>query len=109
MLYPFVDEKKLIEIFHNNMLDNEENKDMLLGLINNNYNKPFECVGTKEEVDYALKLAVEKYKKLPKLLKYYKDNLYNPNKTYNVENYFNTENFINEKFLKMMGYDTNEK
>ena len=109
MLYPFVNEKKLIEIFHNNMLDNEENKDMLLGLINNNYDKPFECVGTKEEVDYALKLAVEKYKKLPKLLKYYKDNLYNPNKTYNVENYFNTENFINEKFLKMMGYDTNEK
>lgn len=109
MLYPFVDEKKLIEIFHNNMLENIENKDMLIGLINDNFDKPFECVGTKEEIDYALKLSVEKYEKLPKLLQFYKETFYDSSKTYNIENYFNNENFINNKFLKMMGYDKNEK
>ena len=37
--------------------------------------KPFECVGTFEEVNYAVKKAIEKYGdlNLPYLLKYYKE------------------------------------
>ena len=109
MLYPFVEKEKLISIFSKDMLDVSEYKDMFLGLINDNYDKPFECVGTKEEINYVLSLAVKKEKNLPKLLKMYKDNYYDEKKTYNIENYFNNENFIEDKFLKMMGYDINEK
>ena len=109
MLYPFIPKQKLIEIFGKDMLDYEEYKQMFLGLISDNYDKPFECVGTKEEINYALSISIKKYKDLPLLLNYYKDNFYEENKNYNIEDYFNYENFINDKFLKMMGYDKNEK
>lgn len=109
MLYPFVDREKLIQIFHHDMLDDEKYKDTLLALISQDFDKPFECVGTKEEIDYALKLSIEKYSELPLLLKYYKENFYDSSKQYDVDNYFNNNNFINDKFLKMMGYDKDER
>ena len=109
MLYPFVDNNKLVEIFGKNMLDDDKYKDMLLGLMNDNYDKPFECVGTKDEVNYALSLGIKKEGELPSLLKYYKDNYYVDNLDSSIENYYNEENFIGAKFLKMMGYDKNER
>ncbi len=109
MLYPFVKEEDIINIFGKNMLDNMENKDLFLGLISPLYDKPFECVGTKEEINYALSLALKTKEHLPKLLQFYKDNYYDEKKTYNVENYFNSEHFINKHFLKLMGFDDNEK
>lgn len=109
MLYPFLDKKVLIDIFGKDMLNELKYKEIFLGLISDNYDKPFECVGTKEEINYALKLSIEKYTYLPELLKFYKDNFYDKNKEYFIEDYFNNENFINEKFLKMMGYDNFEK
>lgn len=109
MLYPFLDEDELLSIFGKNMLDDEKYKDIFMGLIENDYDKPFECVGTKEEINYALTLSVNSKEKLPFLLKYYKENYYNEKRKFNVESYFNDENFINKKFLNMMGYDLNEE
>lgn len=105
MLYPFIGSKGIKNIFGIDMLDNIKYKDILIGLISTQFDKPFECVGTKEEIDYALKLCVEKYDELPELLKFYKEIYYNENKIYNVETYFNNKNFINEKFLKLIGND----
>lgn len=109
MLYPFINQDKIKEVIGCDMLEDIKYKDILLGLISDNYDKPFECVGTKEEIDYALKLSIEKYDELPSLLKYYKENLYKENKIYDVENYFNENNFINDKFLKMVSRDKYEK
>ena len=109
MLYPFVEKGKLVSIFGKDMLDVIDYKDMFLGLINDNYDKPFECVGTKEEINYVLSLALKMGNDLPVLLKLYKEKYYDEKKIYNIENYFNNENFIDDKFLKMMGYDINEK
>ena len=109
MLYPFVNKDKLIEIFHSDMLDNIQYKDIFLGLINQDVDKPFECVGTRDEINYALGLAIQNNDNLPVLLRYYKDNYYNKDIKYNIENYYNSENFINKKFLRMMGYDQCEK
>ncbi len=103
MLYPFVEKEKLVSIFGKDMLDVIDYKDMFLGLINDNYDKPFECVGTKEEINYVLSLAIKKEHNLPILLKLYKDNYFDDTKLYNVENYYNNHNFIEDKFLKMMG------
>lgn len=108
MLYPFIGSEGIKSILGADMLDDIKYKDVLIGLISTQFDKPFECVGTKEEIDYALKLCIEKYEELPILLKFYKENYYNANKTYEVETYFNTENFINEKFLKLIGNDKNE-
>ncbi len=109
MLYPFISQEKLKEVIGCDMLEDMKYKDILLGLVSDNYDKPFECVGTKEEIDYALKLSIEKYDKLPALLEYYKNNLYKENKTYDVENYFNENNFINDEFLKLVSRDKDEK
>ena len=109
MLYPFVNKDKLIEIFHSDMLDNIQYKDIFLGLINQDVDKPFECVGTRDEINYALGLAIQNNDNLPVLLRYYKDNYYNKDIKYNIENYYNSENFINKKFLRMIGYDQCEK
>ena len=109
MLYPFLSDESLINIFSKNMLDDETYKDIFIGLISNDFDKPFECVGTKEEINYALTLGLSKAEKLPILLEYYKNNYYNKDRCYNIENYFNDENFIDKKFLNMMGYDLDEK
>jgi hypothetical protein len=70
--------------------------------------KPFECVGSKEEINYVLSLALRQKDDLPLLLKYYKDNLYNPNASYNVENYFNQNHYVPDIYLKLLE-DSNER
>lgn len=102
MLYPYIEEKELLKIFKTNMLDENKYKDMFIGLVSDNENKPFECVGTKEEINYALTLSLNKKDKLPYLLQYYKDNLYNKSKKYNIENYYNENNFIPKEYLERL-------
>ncbi len=109
MLYPHIGEDQIKEIFGKNMLDDEKYQDLLCSLIDEDEDKPFECVGTKEEIDYALKKSVEKQGHLPKLLAYYKEHFYDPKRQYHVEDYFNQEHLIEPKFLKMMGYEDNER
>lgn len=103
MLYPFINEEKLIDIFGNNMLDNKDNLDLFLSLICEDKNKPFECVGTKDEINYALTKSLEK-DNLPYLIKYYKENLYDSKRIYNIEKYFNKNNLIPKEYLERMGY-----
>lgn len=103
MLYPFISDEKLIAIFGNNMLDNKENLDLFLELVCDELNKPFECVGTKDEINYALSESLKK-DNLPYLLNYYKENLYDSKRSYNIENYFNKENFIPKEYLERIGY-----
>lgn len=108
MLYPFVDETKLKAIFHQNMLDDMSLKDLFMGLVADEVDKPFECVGSKEEINYVLSLALRQKDDVPLLLKYYKDNLYNPNASYNVENYFNQNHYVPDIYLKLLE-DSNER
>ena len=61
MLAPFVDEGILIEIFDKNIWEDEsllELWEMLSGIV---AQKPFECVGTIEEVQYAIYLVSNQY------------------------------------------------
>ena len=66
------------------MLDNIALKEIFDGLVYENINKPFECVGTKDEVNLCLNMIIRKHyegnKTLPALLKEYKllnDDAYN--------------------------------
>ncbi|MCL2634807.1 MAG: hypothetical protein FWD34_09885 [Oscillospiraceae bacterium] len=54
MLAAFLDDETLISIFGENLLENPELSDILTALKNPDYDKPFECVGTREEVNTAL-------------------------------------------------------
>jgi hypothetical protein len=104
MLYPFLHKEQLIEIFGRDLLDDTSLAQVFNSLINPDTTKPFECVGTREEINYALKLAVEDESTstpLPKLLEWYRAN-YNPAIQYNVADYYNAEHNIPEEYLKAL-------
>ena len=73
ILSPFVSQNKLVEIFGKNLFEDEELMLYFNQLIGKEKLKPFECVGTVDEVNLALSSAIKKYdtQKLPYLLKYY--------------------------------------
>jgi len=105
MLAAFLDEQDMNKIFKTNMLDNCKLINIFNGLVYPDYDKPFECVGTKEEVRLSLNMIVNKYKKenkeLPILLKNYKlnkDNL--DDKIKRMKNKWNDTNNLPQKFVK---------
>ena len=67
----------------------------------NSDNKPFECVGTYDEVNYAIAIVIKKLDwNLPYLLQYYVDNF--EVKDYDLLNYFNEENNLDPEFLEIL-------
>lgn len=84
LLAAFLKKENLNKIFKTDMLDNIALKEIFDGLVYENINKPFECVGTKDEVNLCLNMIIRKHykdnKTLPALLKEYKllnDDAYN--------------------------------
>ncbi len=77
ILSPFLEEKELINIFGKNMLDEESLVDIFEKLIGLQLEKPFECVGSRDEVNVALQMTIQKYSveglSIPFLLKYYEE------------------------------------
>ncbi len=74
ILYPFLEENKLIKIFGKNLFEDKKLLPLMKQLIGQGKPKPFECVGTKKESRLALSLCLKKAKKSGKipylLLKY---------------------------------------
>ncbi len=98
MLAAFLKDDELVKIFGSNMLDNEEFSSMFDGLIYENVDKPFECVGTKEEIRLALYTAGQlRNKEQPLLLRRYLEK--HPEQPPTLDDYYDDDNFIPE-FLK---------
>jgi len=74
ILSPFIKPDELEKIYGNNLLDDSELKLYFEELTGMADVKPFECVGTVDEVNAALCLTMEQYsqQELPYLLKYFK-------------------------------------
>ena len=102
MLYPHVPVGELDHIFGHNLLDDPTLMPIFQGLIDPDTTKPFECVGTKEEINYSLKLAIEQADDLPFLLQQYKLVHYNPMQQFAVENYYDANHSVPEQFLKLL-------
>lgn len=93
LLSAFLDDKALVGIFGLDMLAVADFRGMFEGLIYEDVDKPFECVGTKEEIRLALYTAAKKRgEKLPLLLKEYMAN--NPEEPQTLDNYYDEDNFI---------------
>ena len=101
ILSPFISKEELIKIYGENLLD----KPFMLPLFNQlsgvDKVKPFECIGTVEEVNIALRLAVEKNKKqLPWLLKRFTDNpeynKINDNRIEDWKRNFDDQNYLSD-------------
>lgn len=72
ILFPFLDENTMIQIFGQNLFDNPKLVPIAHELVGMKTNKPFDCVGTYLESKAAFWLAVNVYQKnhlpLPKVL-----------------------------------------
>ena len=103
MLYPFVSDVKLWQIFGRNMLDDPDLLDIFIGLVRPDATKPFECVGTREEISYSIDKGIAlKPEQNPALYDYYKKNLKVESSGYGVEGYFNPQHNIPEQYLEML-------
>ena len=101
ILSPFLYKEKLVNIFWEDLFENKNLLQTFIDLTWNSDNKPFECVGTYDEVNYAIALVIKKLDwNLPYLLQYYVDNF--EVKDYDLLNYFNEENNLDPEFLEIL-------
>lgn len=111
ILSPFLTDDELTGIFGKNLLDDISMTEYFDELIGNSTHKPFECVGSIDEVNLAVSLAVRKReqenKKLPLLFdRYRKSGFYRPEKLDEKNDeyckYFNTENLLPDYFREIL-------
>lgn len=71
-LFPFLKEEEIVKIFGANLYENTSLKPLLFQLIGITGTKPFECIGTYNEIKLGLTLSIKKYvdqkENLPSLL-----------------------------------------
>lgn len=108
ILSPFVNEADLNGIFSKNLLNDIELLNIFNELIGIGPTKPFECVGTLDDVNAALQLILKKNQnqKLPILLEsYQKTEAYEKNKALNTDHLLteiNSDHYLNSSFLSIL-------
>ena len=101
ILSPHLYKNKLINIFGEDLFERKDLLETFISLTGRSNNKPFECVGTYEEVNYAISKTISKLNNLPYLLKYYKDN-YEIDTSLNLEKRWNDEHNLDKYFLDIV-------
>lgn len=110
MLKAFLTDEQINSIFKEDMLDNINLKDIFNGLVYPDYDKPFECVGTKDEINLSLSMIEKKCKqnniKLPILIKDYNVNIQDlETKINEYSNLWNDENNLPKEFeIRLKNY-----
>lgn len=109
ILSPFISQNDLKEIFGENLLEKDSLKETLEKLSGIQKNKPFECVGSRDEVNTAIcetiKTLEKNNEKLPKLYQYYKStSKYDEykNNLNKYHNFYNEENNVPEHYKKIL-------
>ena len=101
ILSPFLYKEKLVSIFGEDLFDKKELLEIFCQLTGNGEVKPFDCVGTFEEVNYAISKTIEnielKGEKLPYLLDYYKNNYQSVDTSIDITKRYNDENNLTDE------------
>lgn len=101
ILSPYLYKEKLISIFGIDMFEKENLLKTFMELIGKAEVKPFECVGTFEEVNFAISKTIENMqeqnKELPYLLKYYKNNFKLVDTNNDITKRYNNDNNLNDE------------
>ena len=107
MLSPFVEKEKLDGIFGHDLLNDPDMLKYFDGLVSEQFDKPFECIGTREEINAALTAALEKRKgDLPLLLREYKNKYFDANFDITpVETFFDRENNVPENLKEELKWN----
>ena len=69
MLAPYLEKEDLVDIFGKDLLEDVELLTYLKQLTGIEKVKPFECVGTRDEVNEAIDMIIKKYDEMPTLIK----------------------------------------
>lgn len=109
ILSPFISHERLCGIFGRDMLQDEDMisvMDQLIGIVEE---KPFECVGSREEVNTAISMTISQMEKegkeLPKLLAHYKETPFYreyKEKENPYLSYYEEENLLPEQFAQLV-------
>lgn len=103
---PFLYKKELIKIFKKDLYKDEELLETFIGLCGHGKVKPFECVGTYEEINYAISKTIKQLEtageELPYLLKYYKENYGLVDTDTDIEQRYNEENNLPKEFEEVL-------
>lgn len=109
ILSPFLSRRRLAEIFGTDMADDVSMQDHFEKLIGMQKEKPFECVGSRDEVNAAICLTIERMEKegepLPALFAWYKEQpVYAasfPNR-HAYDRYYDSAHLIPAEFLHIL-------
>ncbi len=73
ILSPFLEPQKMVQIFGEDLFEKESLLEIFIELCGYGEKKPFECVGTYQEIRYAISKTIQNgNQELPFLLQYYK-------------------------------------
>ncbi len=101
ILSPYLYKKKLVSIFKEDLFEKENLLKTFIQLTGNGETKPFDCVGTFEEVNFAISKTIynleKDNKELPYLLNYYKNNYNLVDISNDITQIYNNENNLNEE------------
>ena len=103
ILSPYLYKEDLVKIFGEDMFENQNLIKTFDELLGYSETKPFECVGTYEEVRFATSKTINKLnnQELPYLLNYYK-NKYPLELDTNYEKLFNNEHNIPMEYIELI-------
>ena len=101
ILSPFLYKEKLVNIFGEDLYKKQSLLQTFLELAGKKNIKPFECVGTFEEVNYAISKTIENLEEknlaLPYLLKYFKNNYELMDTSKDLTKVYNEQNNLTEE------------
>ena len=104
MLSAHLNDKELDDIFHEDLLQKESLLKIFDELCGIDENKPFECVGTRDEVNTAICLAIKKRQDIPLLYRHYMESpnyvIYKDKDDY--ANFYNPQHMIPDHFLQIL-------
>ena len=106
ILYPFIETKKLIKAFGENLFEKKELIGLMKELIGEGNFKPFECVGTTKESLIAIYLCWKK-EKLYLITKYFEKNILSKYKDLEKQSIkmmgsWNSQNKLSNSFIKIL-------
>jgi len=104
ILSPFLYKDELIEIFGEDLFTKKELLNTFIELCGYGKTKPFECVGTFKEVNFAINKTIQNLKdeELPYLLKYYNDNYKTDYIEEDLTKEYNTDNNLPNEFDEIL-------
>lgn len=106
ILSPFLYKDKLIKIFNQDLFEKESLLETFKELCGYGKTKPFECVGTYEEVNFAITKTIKNIEnnndELPYLLEFYKKNYELADISIDLTKQYNNKNNVPEEFNKIL-------